>query len=152
MFDLKGFRKHKKLSQAEICKITGYSQSGISNIERGAANISQDALDALIATYGDDVHKFIKNDSFFQTSNNKELAQALLEIRHLQEILEEKERLICVLLKQNDTCDIELEEVLDTFSDDEHQTIKKFSGKINQKKGIIYIRDCTGEVEIDLSK
>lgn len=152
MFDLKRFRKDKRLTQSTICDITGYSQSGISNIERGAFDISPEAMDALIKKFGEDVRNYIIDETNFpQTDivNENELKHALQEIKHLQNLLEEKERLISVLLKQNDVCDIILDEVLDVFTDDAHNNIKKFSGKINEKKGIIYIRDHTGEVEIE---
>lgn len=151
MFDLKQFRKDKRLTQGQICSITGYSQSGVSNIERGAFDISPEALDVLIEKFGDEVRNYITNEPRPQSDivNENELKHALQEIKHLQNLLEEKERLISVLLKQNDVCDITLDEVLDVFTDDAHNNIKKFSGKINEKKGIIYIRDHTGEVEIE---
>lgn len=150
MFDLKRFRKDKRLTQSEIADMLCYKQGSISNIERGAFDISPEALDVLIEKFGNEVRNYITDEpTHSDIVSGNELKHALQEIKHLQNLLEEKERLISVLLKQNDVCDITLDEVLDVFTDDVHNDIKKFSGKINEKKGIIYIRDHTGEVEIE---
>lgn len=150
MFDLKRFRKEKRLTQLELSDMLGYKQGSISNIERGSFDISPEALDILIEKFGDSVRNYIKDEPV-QISNNNIPIDAQQEIQHLRALLEEKERLITVLLKQgqNEICEIELDSVIDSYSDDSLNKINKFSGKINGRICTIWVKDRTGEIEVE---
>ncbi|MEG1950859.1 MAG: helix-turn-helix transcriptional regulator [Odoribacter sp.] len=92
MFDLKRFRKDKRLTQTVICEITGYSQGSISNIERGSFDISPEALDILVEKFGDDVRDYINDEPLQNFNNISNLQQET--INSLQETIKSQQRTI----------------------------------------------------------
>lgn len=65
MFDLKGFRKDRKLSQKQISKILGIGTSFISQIETGKDPMPGYIPDKLAAEYGkEEVEKYHREPAF----------------------------------------------------------------------------------------
>lgn len=57
-FDLKRFRKEKKLTQDELGVMVGYSRASLSNFESGRQQITDTFLDKLHEVFGIDVEEF----------------------------------------------------------------------------------------------
>ena len=64
MFDLKGFRKDRKLSQKQISEVLGIGTSFISQIETGKDPMPSYVPDKLAATFGkEEVDKYFRDSS-----------------------------------------------------------------------------------------
>lgn len=61
VFDLKGFRKDKKITQKEIAEIFACNQNFISRIESGIRPLPADKMEILQSVYGD-ISEYYKED------------------------------------------------------------------------------------------
>jgi transcriptional regulator with XRE-family HTH domain len=69
VFDLKAFRKDKKITQAEIARMFSCNQNFISRIESGIRQIPMDKLEILQSEFGD-ISKYYK-DSYPPKTNQQ---------------------------------------------------------------------------------
>lgn len=77
MFDLKGFRKDRKLSQKQISQIIGIGTSFISQIETGKDPMPGYVPDKLISAYGkEEVEKYYREPSPAATRYENPLRKA----------------------------------------------------------------------------
>lgn len=56
------WRKHKKLTQAQLAKMTGKSQSQIARIEAGNSNVTLGTISEIVSATGDRVQVNIVSD------------------------------------------------------------------------------------------
>jgi transcriptional regulator with XRE-family HTH domain len=58
MFDIKRFRKERKMTQAEFADQLGYSRTAVSNMETGNHSVSDKFLDKIEEVFGVDLTEF----------------------------------------------------------------------------------------------
>lgn len=58
MFDIKRFRKERKMTQAEFANKLDYSRTAVSNMETGNHSISDNFLDKIEEVFGVDLMEF----------------------------------------------------------------------------------------------
>lgn len=123
MIDLKEFRKRNKITQVELAKYLDVLQGFISQIENGSAKLPDDKLNKLLgndkgwdtsmlnpdanivntaAAYGNArMHSNQTANIHIGEDRDVELAALKEKIKYLERLLDEKERLITVLMKNN---------------------------------------------------
>jgi transcriptional regulator with XRE-family HTH domain len=69
-FDLKRFREDKNISQVELSKATGISQSLISKIENRKMPLTDENAGIIDNIYGNITCYYIDDESFYQDSDN----------------------------------------------------------------------------------
>ena len=115
MIDIKKFRKANNLTQSEVGDYLGIKKSYFSLIESGHKNLSDEKLSKLLENpYGWDVSMLVTrnigdNNVTAQVNGNgtahieyggDECALLREKVKYLEKIIEEKERLIGVLLER----------------------------------------------------
>jgi transcriptional regulator with XRE-family HTH domain len=58
MFDIKRFRKERKMTQAEFASQLGYSRTAVSNMETGNHSVSDNFMNTIEDVFGVDLKEF----------------------------------------------------------------------------------------------